>query len=253
MKIKQKKQTKQKKQFLILTVILLGISVITFSCSKSDSSSPYTCAACHVAPDALAANDASAKGVYKGIEVGSSGTLSINIQNGSSTITGTLVLDGITAALTSSVTYTAGQAYVAPFTGTYNGSAVSITFSVGLSGGAPTVVTSSIPGHPGATFTLYKETSTSLIEAFEGTYSKTGETGTLNILLSRGLNQWGGIALNNASGSTADNISGTINASNQLIVTGNGTILGTISGDVINGSFLDGNAATVTIIGHRTL
>ena len=246
-------KTKQKtKQFLMMAVVILGISIITFSCSKSDSSSAYTCTTCHTAPDALAVNDASAKGVYKGIEVGSSGTLSINIQNGSSTITGTLVLDGITAALTSSVTYTAGQAYVAPFTGTYNGSAVSITFSVGLSGGAPTVVTSSIPGHPGATFTLYKETSTSLIEAFEGTYSKTGETGTLNILLSRGLNLWGGVALNNAAGSTASNVDGTINASNQLIET-NGTNVGTISGDVINGTFQDSNNATITINCHRTL
>ena len=246
------KTVQKTKQFLMLAVIIFGISAITFSCS-SDNSGAFTCATCHDTPEALAVNDASAKGIYKGIEAGSSGTLSINILNGSSTITATMVLDGISAVLTSSVAYVDGQAYVAPFTGTYDGNAVSITFSVAIGGGSPTVVTSSIPGHPGATFTLYKETSTSLIEAFEGTYSKTGQTGVFNFLLSRGLNQWGGIALNNASGSTADNISGTINASNQLIVTGNGTIIGTVSGDVINGSFLDGNAATVTITGHRTL
>lgn len=247
-------KTKQKtKQFLMLAVVLFGISIITFSCSKSDSSTPYTCSTCHSAPDALAANDASAKGIYKGIEVGSSGTLSINIQNGSSTITGTLVLDGITAALTSSVTYNAGQAYLAPFTGTYNGSAVTITFSVGLGGGTPTVVSSNIPGHPNATFTLYKETSTSLIEAFEGTYSKTGETGVLNLLLSRGLNLWGGVALNNAAGSTASDVNGTINANNQLIVTSNGANIGTISGDEIHGTFQGSNNETITVTAHRTL
>ena len=247
-------KTKQKKQFLILIVILFGISVITFSCSKSDSSSPYTCAACHTAPDALAANDASAKGVYKGIEAGSSGTLSINIQNGSSTISATMVLDGVSVILTSSVAYVAGQGYVAPFTGFFNGSPISISFSVAIGGLTPLVTASNIPGHANATFTLYKETSTSLIEAFEGTYTKTGgQTGVFNILLSRALNKWGGIALNNAAGSETDSFDGTLNASNQLIVNGNGTILGTISGDEIHGSFQDSSQATITTTAHRTL
>ena len=158
--------------YLLLPAFLTGMSVVVFSCSKDDSKAPaYTCVSCHDTPDALVANDADVKGVYKGIVVGSTGTLSIDIQNGSSTITATMVLDGITAILTSNVATVAGQAYVAPFTGTYNGSPISITFSVGLGGATPTMVTSDIPGHPNATFQIYKETSTSLIEAFQGTYS----------------------------------------------------------------------------------
>lgn len=247
------KTVQKTKRFLMLAVTIFGISIFNSSCSSSDSSSAYTCATCHDTPDALAANDGSAKGIYKGIEVGSTGTLSINILNGSSTITATLVLDGISAVLTSSVAYVDGQAYVAPFTGTYDGNTISFTFSVGISGGSPTVVSSSIPGHPTATFTLFKETSTSLIEAFEGTYSQTGQTGVLNILLSRALNQWGGTSLNNVAGSVANSFDGTINASNQLIVNGNGTILGTISGDEIHGSFQNSDQQTVTITGHRTL
>ncbi len=246
------KTTHKTKKILLLAVLIFGVNVITLSCS-SESSSEYTCATCNNTPDALAANDASTKGIYKGVVVGSSGTLSINILNGSNTITATMVLDGISAVLTSSVAYVDGQAYTAPFTGTYNGTPVTINFSVAIGGGQPTVVTSNIPGHPTASFVLYKETSTSLIEAFEGTYSKTGQSGVFNILLSRALNKWGGLALNNVAGSTADEIDGTINASNQLIVTENSVIFGTITGDEIHGSFLDSNGTTITISGNRTL
>ncbi|WP_309612584.1 hypothetical protein [Flavobacterium sp.] len=244
---------KKTKGIVMLSVVIFGISLFVLSCSKDSAS--YTCATCHDTPEALVANDGSAKGIYKGTEVGSSGTLSINIQNGSSTITGVMVLDGESVILTSSVAYVDGAAYVAPFTGVFDGSPISITFSVAIGGLTPLVTASNIPGHPDATFTLYKETSTSLIEVFEGTYTKTGgETGVFNILLSRALNKWGGVALNDEPGSEPDDdIDGTINASNQLIVTGNGVNIGTISGDEIHGSFVDGNSATINITGHRTL
>ena len=236
---------------LFLPALCMAMSFI--SCSKDDSKSTpaYACATCHDTPDALAVNDASVMGIYKGIVVGSTGTISINIQNGSNTITGTMVLDGTTVLLTSNVTVVDGQSYVAPFTGTYNGSPISITFSVGLGGATPTVVTSDIPGHPTAIFEIYKETSTSLIEAFQGTYSKPGESGVFNIVLSRALAKWGGVAKENG-GTENNEVSGTINASNQLIEE-NGTNMATISGDVMSGSFSDGNGATITINGTRTL
>lgn len=232
------------------------ISMSLTSCSKDDDNNPpssYVCENCTSTPNALAVNDASAKGVYKGIVVGSTGSIYIDIQNGSNTITATMILDGTTIALTSSVEYVDGQAYVAPFTGIFNGSPISLTFSVGLSGGTPTVISSDIPGHPNTVFTLYKETSTSLIEAFEGTYSKPGKTGTFNILLSRALNLWGGVAKGNEAGSETDEVDGTINSTNQLIESSSGTSIGTINGDAINGTFIDGNNESVTIIGQRTL
>src|SRR5690554_3398545 len=164
--------------FFTVLLVLLSAGIAFNSCSEDDGTQKtdtYTCDTCASTPDALPENDNSAKGVYKGIQVGSSGTLSIDIQNGSSTIIGTMVLDGITASLISNVSYVDGEPYVAPFTGTYDGDPVSLTFSVALGGGMPRVISSNIPGHPDAVFTIYKETSTSLIEAFEGTYSKPGE------------------------------------------------------------------------------
>lgn len=245
------KTLKNRIALLIFSVFLIGI--LMTSCSKDDETpvASYTCMTCKTSPDALAANDASIKGMYKGIIVGSTGSISINIQNGSSTITATMVLDGVSVALTSNVVLVDGQSYVAPFTGTFNGNPISMTFSVGLGGTSPTMVSSSIPGHPNAVFVLSKETSTSLIEGFEGNYSVTGgEKGVFNIVLSRSLAKFGYVVKEDGQTDT-DSGSGTINSNNQLIL--EGRVIGTITGDALNGSFKDDNDRTVTITGKRTL
>ena len=242
-----------KKRIALLIFPAFFIGILMTSCSKDDGTpdASYTCTTCKTTPDALAANDASVKGMYKGIIIGSTGTISINIQNGSSTITATMVLDGVSVTLTSNVSLVDGQPYVAPFTGTFNGSPISMTFSVGLSGTSPTMISSSIPGHPNAVFELYKESSTSLIEGFEGSYAVTGgEKGVFNMVLSRSLAKFGYIVREDGQTDT-DSGSGTINSNNQLIL--EGRVIGTISGDALNGSFKDDNNRTVTITGKRTL
>jgi hypothetical protein len=248
---RNKMKTLQTSKGLVMwAVVIFGMSVFTLSCSKDSSSDPYVCAACHPTPDALAVNNASSKGIYKGIIVGSTGTIAINIQNGVNTVTATLVLDGTTVLLTSTVTPTTAQSYLAPFTGMYNGDPISLTFSVAANGSIPTIVTSDIPGHPNASFQIIKETSTALIEAFEGTYAKTGETGVFNIVLSSALGGWSGIAKNNITGELSD-IDGTY--ANGVITESNGTVMGTITGDELHGSFQDGDGDTITITGLRTL
>jgi hypothetical protein len=240
------------KNLLVLVALICGISIATFSCS-SDSSSTYTCATCANTPDALAENDGVAKGVYKGIMVGSTGTISVNIQNGSNTITATMVLDGTTILLTATVTPTAGQDYVSPFTGTYNGSPISITFSVAYNGTVPTIVTSDIPGHPNATFQIYKETSTSLIEAFEGTFTTSdGDSGVFNIVLSREFGGYSGIAKNNQTNELSE-IEGYYEDNGDITNEDGTVVYGRISGDVLHGSFTDGDNDVVTINGQRTL
>lgn len=233
--------------------MLVVLSGFSFSCSEDDSTDEptYECLTCVDSPDALAIHDNSVKGVYKGIVVASTGTISINIQNGSSTITATMVLDGITTVLTSTVEVIEGQSYVSPFTGTYNGNPISITFSVGLGGSTPTIVTSSIPGHPNASFQIFKETSTALIEAFEGTYSKSGETGVFNIVLSSALGGFSGIAKSNQTNEIND-VEGDYNANGQLL-NEDGVVVATVTGDVLSGSFVDGNNDQVVVNGNRTL
>lgn len=247
------KTFKKQIALLIFPAFIIGIGIFANSCSKSDETpvASFTCMTCKTTPDALAANDASVKGMYKGIIIGSTGTISINIQNGSGTITATMVLDGVSVALTSNVILVNGQPYVAPFTGTFNGSPITMTFSVGLGGSTPTMVSSSIPGHPNAIFVLSKETSTSLIEAFEGTYSYDGQTGVFNIIIARSVSKWGYAEKNNQSGATSTG-SGTLNSSGQLLDKDN-KIVATITGDLIHGSSTNSNGKTVVVDGKRTL
>ncbi|MEO7445609.1 MAG: hypothetical protein ABIT96_05400 [Ferruginibacter sp.] len=238
--------------YIKIFLLLFACSAM-FSCKKDKTTNPsYTCTTCKQTPDALAANDGSSKGIYKGAVVGSTGTISFNVLNDGTTITARMVLDGIVVNLTSTLTWQAGQPYVAPFTGTLNGAAVSITFSVAANGGSPIVTSSSIPGHPGTQFTLVKETSNSLIEVFEGTYHTTRpEDGTFNMLLSRSARVYGGQSRKSTSTSSTD-FNGTLTTDNKL-KDPNGNILGTLNADAINGTFNDGNGNTVTITARRTL
>lgn len=201
----------------------------------------------------MAVNDNSIKGVYKGTVVGSSGSVFIDIQNGSNTITARIVLDGTTINLISNVSLVEGEPYIAPFEGTYNEEPITVVFSVGLNGSDPTIITSDIPGHPNAVFMVYKETSTSLIEAFEGEFTVGGDSGIFNIVLSREINKWEGIAKKNNSASEVTEIGGTINSNNELIQSESGKKLGTISGDTVSGSFTDEDGENVTFSGQRTL
>jgi hypothetical protein len=242
-----------KKVYVVFAAMLM---ISFFACKKSDDAvvDPYKCATCKTTPDALAANNSSSKGIYKGVVIGSSGTISFDIANNGTAITAIMIIDGITVNLTSAVTWVAGVVYVAPFTGTLSGQPVTITFSVGATGGTPTVTSSSIPGHPNTSLTIIKETSTGLVECFEGSYSTTlPETGTFNIILSRTLAVWSGVARKTGNNSTSNAGSGTI-VNNKLIdPSQNNNSIGTINGDDLNGSFVDGNGKTVTVTGKRTL
>ncbi len=240
------------KKILFISIILFFAGNFT-GCKKNDkpSNPDYKCPTCKTTPDALSANDGSSKGVYKGILIGSTGTIQFNILNGSSTITAIMVLDGVTANLTSAITWVAGVSYVAPFTGTLNGSAISISFKVDANGGNPLVTAVNIPGHSSAQFNLSKETSAALIECFEGTYETTKpESGTFNLIISRSLGKMGGSSRKDGGTSNGD-FNGTITSDGKLMQDGT-QYIGTLNGDAISGSFMGGNG-NVTIKGKRTL
>jgi len=250
---KQKSSTMKR---VIIYLMVLSTAITIGSCKKdkddkTTTPSNYKCTTCVSSPDAVAANDGSSKGVYKGVVIGSSGTIEFSVMNGSNDITATMVIDGTTVTLTSSIQWANGSAYVAPFTGQLNGQTVSITFSVQPDGSDPQILSSDIPGHPNASFTLVKETSNALIECFEGTYSTTRpESGTFNILLSRALGKFGGESRENGQTET-DGVSGSIN--NGTLLDNTGHTIGSLSGDTISGNFKDSNGNTVTFSGKRTL
>jgi hypothetical protein len=242
----------QKTFLKTLTIILFSLSF--FSCKKNEETKAYTCATCKNTPDALAANDASSKGIYKGVILASTGTVVFDVLNGGSTITAKLTINGVVANLTSSIAWVNGSPYVAPFTGTLNGQPVSITFSVGVSGQTPTVTSSNIPGHPNATFVVAKETSTSQIECYEGTYTGNQSSGTLNIILSKSANAWNGAVRKNGA-TTSTSFQGTVSGT-TISATGLQSpafVNGTLGTDVItNGTFNDGSGSG-TWSANRTL
>lgn len=223
-------------------------------CKKTEETKPYTCTTCKNTPDALAANDASSKGIYKGVLLASTGTVVFDVQNNGSTVTAKLTIDGTVVNLTSSVAWVSGSPYVAPFTGTLNGSTVSVTFSVGVSGQIPTVTSSSIPGHPNATFVVVKETSTSQVECYEGTYTGNQSSGTLNLILSKSAGAWYGAA-RKTGGTTSTKFSGTLTgtAINATGLSSPAFVKATLGTDVItNGTFNDGSGSG-TWQANRTL
>ncbi len=243
----------------LLAVCLMAITL--FSCKKSsDDNPPYKCATCTTTPEAQAAHDASSKGIYKGVLIGSSGTISFNIANNGNTITAVMVIDGTTVNLTSNVTWVAGTAYIAPFTGSMGGQTVTINFSVDQTGLNPMVTSSSIPGHPNAIFTIVKESSTSLVEAFQGTYTKPSsggtETGTFNMLLAKPLNKFRVLSRKTGSSSASEPFEGSY--SNGVLSytyssgAGTGTLTGSVNGDVVSGTLVDGYG-NGSFSGQRTL
>ena len=243
-----------KKVTSVILLTAISMAGIFTSCKKTDKPADpsFKCAACTAAPDAMAANNTSSKGIYKGVLIGSTGTIKFDVLNNGTSITALMVIDGVPVNLVSAISWVSGQPYVAPFTGMLAGAAVTINFSVDASGGTPIIISNNIPGHPSAQFSLVKETSLALVEVFEGTYSTTRpETGTFNIMVSRVLGKWGGVS-RKSTGTSNGNVNGTIDA-NLNMIDGGGSKMGVFSGDQLDGKFTDGSANTVTITGKRTL
>lgn len=241
-------------QFSILVFLS---TILLFSCKKEDKKddtkiTAYQCSTCIKSPEAKPANDTNSKGIYKGVIIGSTGTIKFSIANVTNEITATLVIDGKTVMLTSALTWVSGKPYVAPFTGTLDGSPISITFSVQFDGSTPQIISSDIPGHPNAVFDIVKETSSALIECFEGTYSTTlPEKGTFNVVLSRQIGKFKVVSREDGSTSYS-NSDGSI-ATDGTIKNDDGATIGKLIGDNMNGSFTNSSGNKVTFDGKRTL
>lgn len=154
--------------------ILLLAAVTFFACSKDDDKKvdPPTCATCITTPEAAEQYNQSSAGVYKGVLVGSSGTIALYLYNTGTTVTALVSFDGQSGTLSTTElsSWSPGQAINnALFTGNINGQAIQAHFSVSADGQNP-VVTVDIPGHD-VVVAIYKETSTSLIKSFQGTYT----------------------------------------------------------------------------------
>tara|TARA_B110000003_G_scaffold200168_2_gene198764 strand:+ start:1844 stop:2563 length:720 start_codon:yes stop_codon:yes gene_type:complete len=169
-----------KNSFFKLGITIFLISFI-FSCSDSNGPSINNNGLAE-SPEALTQFDNSNFGIYKGVFVGSSGIIVINVNNDNLTISATLVIDGITFLFTTTDIIQENQDISINFINGNN----SFTFSVFADGTNPFISNLSILGHPNANITLVKEISSSLIELFEGSYvgvNDSQEAGTFNAIV----------------------------------------------------------------------
>ncbi|WBX71984.1 hypothetical protein [Tenacibaculum retecalamus] len=160
------------KQKLTLT-ILLFLSLFIISCSdNNDSNNEFINSS-----EAMAEFDNNNFGIYKGIFVGSSGIIIVNINN-DNTISAKLTIDGMQYDYTTSQTVQENQATNIVFE---NGNDT-FTFSVSSDGNNPTFTELAINGHSNASIIAIKETSNAVVKLFEGSYN--GEqTGIFNAII----------------------------------------------------------------------
>ncbi|MCW3127743.1 MAG: hypothetical protein JWO03_3401 [Bacteroidetes bacterium] len=240
----------------VLSVILVFALVLCISACKKSESTPYKCTTCSNTPKAAAANDHAATGIYKGVVVGSSGIITFDLFNTTSTMTAVMILDSQAVNLTSTSTYVQGQPISAVFTGTMNGSPVTINFSCDAYGGNISV-TASITGHPGAIILVMKELSTALIQCFQGSISGSSSSynGVFNLVLNTSTGTWGGeynIPITGPSTTGGASTSSGVNCTGCLGAPSS-NINGTLSGDYVSGTWNDGMGDTGMWSGTRTL
>ncbi len=227
----------------IFTLLLIGIFCISCS-SDSDSDSGSSLA---TTPSAKVEFDSSNFGIYKGVIIGSTGVITINIKNDGN-LKATLVLDGVTSTYTST-----GEVVLNQPINNLRFTNGSNTFDINVSanGNDIAVTASNIENHIGATFNIIKEYSTDLVKCYQGTYTGTNDNGVFNIIiidqdlygLSRS-NQFQDDTLFLNGGFIENTISGTFDG---------GSFSGSTSGNGISGTWQNTSQETGTWTGQRTL
>ncbi|PQB06757.1 hypothetical protein BST83_06005 [Polaribacter filamentus] len=212
--------------------ILIFLSLFIFSCSNDENtnSSGLT-----ESPEAIIQFDNSNFGIYKGVFIGSSGIVVINVNN-EGKVSATMIIDGTTYIFTTSEVTQENQQTVINFTSGND----SFTFSVSSNGTNPEISNLTIAGHPNANIILVKETSVILTELFEGSYAGIGnstDAGTFNAIVAG--NKMAVLAYSNTNNAYFT-IDGTINNNSISGVTSTGTnVNGTLNGNNMIGTWND--------------
>lgn len=243
--------------------ILLGIAALFMPACETDDSGGdgYTCVTCTTAPEAVAADDGKPSGVYKGILAGETvtGTIKVviksdlsaascEVRSGGETLTSASFSSALRGALTDSESRALGQNTTYTFSGT------GFAFTLVLDSATGDVVSSTMV-LDGSTVPVAttKETSTTLVECFEGTWAQSkggSETGIWNFVL------YGTSIIGSSNGGT---FTGTVSG-NTISIAIPGADGGSASGNFssnhqsLSGSWTGaGGAVGGTWTGNRTL
>ena len=235
------------KNQILKTIFSLLILLLVLSCSNSDSNGDSNQTLSQV-PSAKSQYDNSNFGIYKGVFIGSSGTIILDISNSTNSFTATLIIDGVTHNFITNQTIQQNQTTTINFVEGSN----SFSFTVSANGSNPTITNLIINGHPNAALLVVKETSSVLIKCFEGTYSGT-YSGTFNAVIYGNIIKGIAKATSEVSVVTAD---GTVN-NNQINAAGNtssgAVFVGNLSGNTFSGTWSrTSDNANGTFTGVRT-
>jgi hypothetical protein len=248
-----------KRLFLLLAIASMAV----FTSCKDDDNGGQT----SKSTETTAEFDNSNFGLYKGVIVGSSGTVKIQLMNGNNTAKADIVMDGKTDVLTCTGTLTNGQAIT---NAAFTGASSSFTFSVGGDGSNPVISNFNIEGHEDVSAVVLKETSENVSSAYEGT--TTGGNNAFGVLNAvRNNNTYSGMqkALDVSSGGLTFSFKGNIgndgsfsgtSSSNLGNMAVNLTYSGKFVGDNVSGTWTtswrieDTNYSnTGTFTGKKTL
>jgi hypothetical protein len=149
------------KSILKTVLALTLIGTMTFSCS-SDKDEPKQSQLTET-PTANKKFDSSNFGTYKGVFIGSTGTIVINQDE--NTKTAVLIIDGKEYTYTATETSTIGQATTGL---TFKNGESSFDFNVGASGEVPNISNITIVGHPNASIEIQKEKSDKIVKCYVG-------------------------------------------------------------------------------------
>ena len=152
----------KKKLLFIFTII--G-SVLFMACdSDDDEKDPKP----ETSTETTAEFDNTSFGLYKGVVVGSSGTIKVTFNNGNSEVKAYLKIDGRNEELTYKSTFSKDEDIKDAI---FTSNTSSITFNVDKNGKNPEISSITIEGHEDVSAVILKETSNAIAYCYEGSYT----------------------------------------------------------------------------------
>ena len=229
------------KRLLFIPLLVLGC--ILYSCSKNNEAAPPPLSD---TPLALAQFDNSNRGIYKGVFVGSSGIIVLDISN-TGAITAMLKIDGTVYNFTTTGTLQQNQ----PTTLNFVSGANSFTFTVAANGANPAISDLIINGHVNPAIIIVKETSASIVKMYEGVYTGSDQ-GIFNAVIYNNIIK---VLIRSTTYSENATAEGSV-ANNQINANGisstGSVISGTISGNSTSGTWVNTDGANGSWSGART-
>ena len=152
-----------------------ALTVIFFACNKSKSDNNNN-TGLPTSPETKPQYDNTTFGVYKGVIIGSSGTIVFRINNGDDVVKGYLSIDNQKDTLTTTANIVLGQPLVNVL---FTGKISSMKVSANADGSNASLSNIQINGHNNVTGFIIHETSTKQVLCYEGTFTGTA-TGIIN-------------------------------------------------------------------------